>query len=167
MDFLFGLDNLRRYRCCIDLSRNCLRIDGSNGPEEVPFLSEHELEGVDSNFNNPQADMKVSGEASATSSSSVPSAGGSSSNSSSALNSSNPTATSSSSSAMMDVETTSNSHSNGGNTNSAAAASPSDRTEKIEQLIALGFPRTDAEMALNQADGDVNLAATILFAQQG
>lgn len=43
VDFLFGLDTLRRYRCCIDLSRNLLKIDGSNGPEEIPFLSESEL----------------------------------------------------------------------------------------------------------------------------
>lgn len=43
VDFLFGLDTLRRYRCCIDLSRNLLRIDGVNGQEEIPFLSESEL----------------------------------------------------------------------------------------------------------------------------
>jgi len=44
MECLFGLDTLKRYRCCIDLSRNTLRLlDGSNGPEEVPFLSEHEI----------------------------------------------------------------------------------------------------------------------------
>ena len=162
MDFLFGLDNLRRYRCCIDLTRNCLRIDGSNGPEEVPFLSEHELTGVDTNFNDPQADdMKISGETTSATTSND-------SSSSSAMNNT-AGASSSSSSATMDVETTSNSNSNSGNTTNAgaAAAPPSDRTEKIEQLIALGFARSDAEMALNQADGDVNLAATFLFAQQG
>lgn len=43
VDFLFGLDTLRRYRCCIDLSSNMLRIDGVNGIEEIPFLSESEL----------------------------------------------------------------------------------------------------------------------------
>ena len=160
MDFLFGLDNLRRYRCCIDLTRNCLRLEGSNGPEEVPFLSEHELEGVDSNFNNPtDENSKPSGDTTATSSSSVPGGG-----SSSSATNNNTTATSSSSSTMMDVETTSSSNSNSGNT---VAVPPSDRTEKIEQLMGLGFPRADAEMALNQADGDVNLAATFLFAQQG
>lgn len=155
MDFLFGLDNLRRYRCCIDLARNCLRLEGSNGPEDVPFLSEHELEGVDSEFNNPsEDDSKPSGETS--SSSSVPTGG-----SSSAMNN-NTTTTSSSSSAMMDVETTSSSNSNSGGT-----VPPSDRTEKIEQLVGLGFSRANAEMALNQAEWDVNLAATFLFAQQG
>jgi DNA damage-inducible protein 1 len=43
VDFLFGLDTLRRYRCCIDLEKNVLRIDGVNGQEEIPFLPENEL----------------------------------------------------------------------------------------------------------------------------
>jgi DNA damage-inducible protein 1 len=43
VDFLFGLDTLRRYRCCIDLGKNCLRIDGSGGTEEVQFLGESEI----------------------------------------------------------------------------------------------------------------------------
>lgn len=46
VDFLFGLDTLRRYRCCIDLDRNLLRIDGANGTEEIAFLSESELPNV-------------------------------------------------------------------------------------------------------------------------
>lgn len=41
MDVLFGLDTLKRYRCCIDLNKGCLVMqDGVAGPEEVPFLSE-------------------------------------------------------------------------------------------------------------------------------
>jgi len=39
MEFLFGLDMLRRYQACIDLQKNCLRI----GTEEVSFLSENEI----------------------------------------------------------------------------------------------------------------------------
>jgi hypothetical protein len=38
MDFLFGLDNLRRLRGVIDLSRNVLCLDGAGGREEVGFL---------------------------------------------------------------------------------------------------------------------------------
>ena len=38
MDFLFGLDNLRRLRGVIDLSRNVLCLDGAGGREEVAFL---------------------------------------------------------------------------------------------------------------------------------
>jgi len=41
MEFLFGLDMLKRHQCCIDLSSNELRF-GSCG-ESLRFLSEHEL----------------------------------------------------------------------------------------------------------------------------
>lgn len=43
VDFLFGLDMLRRYRCNIDLAKNVLAIEGANGREEIPFLSEGDL----------------------------------------------------------------------------------------------------------------------------
>eukprot|EP00981_Chlorochromonas_danica_P002194 scaffold437_cov168-Ochromonas_danica.AAC.11 len=43
VDFLLGLDALRRYRCCIDLHKNVLRIDVVDGTEEIPFLPESEL----------------------------------------------------------------------------------------------------------------------------
>ena len=35
VDFLFGLDMLKRHRCCIDLQKNVLRIMGSSDLEEV------------------------------------------------------------------------------------------------------------------------------------
>lgn len=41
MEFLFGLDMLRRYRCSIDLEKNCLRFPDMS--LELPFLPEHEL----------------------------------------------------------------------------------------------------------------------------
>ena len=44
MEFLFGLDTLKRYRCCIDLSKNVLRmLDGIQGVEEIPFLGEADI----------------------------------------------------------------------------------------------------------------------------
>ncbi|KAJ2999506.1 DNA damage-inducible protein 1 [Globomyces sp. JEL0801] len=39
VDLLFGLDVLKRHLACIDLAKNCLRIND----EEIPFLPEHEL----------------------------------------------------------------------------------------------------------------------------
>lgn len=38
IDFLFGLDLLRRHQCVVDFKKNVLCVD----EEEVPFLSEHE-----------------------------------------------------------------------------------------------------------------------------
>lgn len=43
MECLFGLDMLKRHRCQIDLDKGCLRMEGANGKEEVPFLSEADL----------------------------------------------------------------------------------------------------------------------------
>lgn len=41
MDFLFGLDNLKRHQCNIDLQKNMLRFPILD--VELPFLSEHEI----------------------------------------------------------------------------------------------------------------------------
>ncbi|KAK9806745.1 hypothetical protein WJX72_001124 [[Myrmecia] bisecta] len=41
MEFLFGLDMLRRHQCCIDLKNNLLRFGSC--PVSLPFLAEHEL----------------------------------------------------------------------------------------------------------------------------
>ena len=43
VDFLIGLDMLKRHRCEISLSHNELRIDSINGVESVNFLSEHDI----------------------------------------------------------------------------------------------------------------------------
>ncbi len=42
MEFLLGLDMLRRYQCAIDLRAGVLRF-GTEPPVELPFLAEHEL----------------------------------------------------------------------------------------------------------------------------
>ena len=41
MDFIFGLDMLKRHQCCIDLKQNCLTIGTLE--KSVPFLGEAEL----------------------------------------------------------------------------------------------------------------------------
>ncbi|XP_028106294.1 protein DNA-DAMAGE INDUCIBLE 1-like [Camellia sinensis] len=41
MDFLFGLDMLRKHQCIIDLKENVLRVGG--GEVSVPFLQEKDI----------------------------------------------------------------------------------------------------------------------------
>ena len=41
VDLLFGLDNLKRHQCCIDLVES--RLHFSRGEFSVPFLSEGEI----------------------------------------------------------------------------------------------------------------------------
>ena len=41
VEFLLGLDNLKRHQCCIDLVQNQLHM--RNGEISVPFLSEGEI----------------------------------------------------------------------------------------------------------------------------
>ncbi|KAF1776019.1 Ubiquitin-related domain [Phytophthora cactorum] len=43
VDFLFGLDMLKRHQCCIDLSKNVLRLHEGDSFHEVSFLPEHEI----------------------------------------------------------------------------------------------------------------------------
>lgn len=43
VDFLFGLDMLKRHRCLLDLDRGVLVVGGSTALATVPFLSEAEL----------------------------------------------------------------------------------------------------------------------------
>ena len=60
----------------------------------------------------------------------------------------------------------------GGAASSASAAAentisnPLSQNEKIQQLQALGFTRNEVELALSQADGEVNLAATLLLSSR-
>ncbi len=46
MEFLFGLDNLKRHRCCIDLNSNVLQV----GEERIPFLGEAEIKELHERF---------------------------------------------------------------------------------------------------------------------
>jgi DNA damage-inducible protein 1 len=46
MEFLFGLDNLKRHRCCIDLNSNILKV----GEESIPFLGESEIKELHEKF---------------------------------------------------------------------------------------------------------------------
>lgn len=109
IEFLFGLDMLRRYQCCIDLRANVLRMNkgsNSNEFEELPFLSESEMvdekDKIVLNDNYQSDSMKI-------------------------------------------------------DTNA------SDLDAKIKQLEILGFSNSQAKLALQQSNNDVDAAAALLF----
>lgn len=116
-----------------------LRIDGSNGPEELEFLSENDT-GPTALFSDPPSnssvldvDMKQAG------------------------------------CSLGDAPATIVDKNDGSNTGATSLASSSQVCTvdvKLEQLQALGFNRAEAEAALTQADGEVNLAASILFSSK-
>jgi len=57
MDFLLGLDNLKRLRGVIDLNRNVLCLDGAVVREEVAFLGESDLpDHAKGNYTEPAED---------------------------------------------------------------------------------------------------------------
>ena len=99
IDMLFGLDNLKRHRCCIDLANNKLTLN--NGEVEVPFLSEHEI----------QRDFVEEAKE-----------------------------------AMVNVD-----HNNNMGDD-----------QKVEELMKMGFDEQPARAALKQANGNLQLAASIL-----
>lgn len=108
-------------------------IEGSSGPEELPFLSELDTGPLFSD--NPQSGSSES-------------------------------ATSAASASDLDRK-----QAGGGAASSAAAAENTisntlSQNEKIQQLQALGFTRNEVELALSQADGEVNLAATLLLSSR-
>lgn len=119
--------------------RNVLKIDGSNGPEELEFLSENDT-GPTALFSDKsistsqgQDDLK-------------PAAMGIEKRTAIDLSVS---ADVSSSSAM-----------------AVSSDSALSHDAKLAQLQALGFSKSESEQALSQADGEVNLAATLLFSSR-
>lgn len=128
MEFLFGLDMLRRYQACIDLGKNVLRIQDN----EVKFLNEAQIEKY-----KTQKHMPEPMETEPASQPKPP--------------------------AMPQAEES---------VPSVPVAPPQpqrsrdDTTEAaLAQLTGLGFPRREAEMALEQTGGNVELAASFLYAQ--
>ncbi|KAG1710702.1 hypothetical protein DVH05_013429 [Phytophthora capsici] len=127
VDFLFGLDMLKRHQCSIDLSKNVLRLHEGERYHEVPFLPEHEIPSSEDRAESAQPPATLGG---------VP------------VPASTPGSTPTSAAAAPPAPT--------------AAGAQNDQ-EKIAQLVGLGFPEQRAVQALRTCNGNVDMAAGLLF----
>jgi DNA damage-inducible protein 1 len=146
VDFLLGLDMLKRYRCQIDLSENCLRMD--SGRASVSFLSEADMPALargtlqsDLVDDNNTMDTGTSNEKSKTD---IP-----------------PTPPPSSTTEDFSGLTTSTAAPSTGASNNET---PPTGDDALEHLCGLGFTRQQAAAALQQTNGNVEMAAALLFA---
>jgi len=145
MEFLFGLDMLKRHQACIDLGKNCLRLRG----EEVKFLSEGEI----SDFRD-RKDVQM---ALADKPENRPSQ-------STLPNTSNASQTSSQPASNVSVPApvpVSNPP-----VQLPASQQSQFSQESITQLTNLGFTRDQTLQALRACNGNAELAASMLFSQQ-
>jgi DNA damage-inducible protein 1 len=151
MDILFGLDTLKRYRCCIDLKKGVLRMeDGSQGPEEVAFLSEGEI---------PLSEKTGGGGG----------GGGEEGVSDAVKEASLPLPASSSSSApapAASVPAPAASSSSSSSTSASSAPPASSSASATQLLVSMGFSEPEAQAALQATHGNVDEAAALLLASR-
>ena len=137
VEFLFGLDMLRRHQACIDLSKNVLRI----GDQEVAFLAEHEIPAAD-RFEEKGGQYAKEGEEAKK----------------------GDTASSSTSGAKPAAQTTAPAPVASSSSASAPPPVPAKYSEEnIKTLTDLGVSRTEAIGALDMCGGNVDMAASMLF----
>ncbi|XP_031481625.1 protein DNA-DAMAGE INDUCIBLE 1 [Nymphaea colorata] len=135
MEFLFGLDMLRKHQCAIDLKENVLRVGG--GEVSVPFLQEKD---IPSHFLDEERYTKQQ-------SLSTPSAPGTSGGT-----------------PKNDRYSTAPSGSNTSGTPRNVSTQGAEYEAKVTQLMDLGFSRETVTRALTLANGNVEQAAGFLFA---
>ena len=152
VDLLLGLDMLKRHQMCIDLKNNCLRIES----DEIPFLPESEIpKMMDEVLEN---EPKVEGPGGSTIGAKTGTVMPSNPNDGQAPLGSTSSAQASSS-ATAGPSTTQNTLTGGG----VAGTSSQITAQSIAQVTELGFSREEAIAALRQADGNVELAISLLL----
>ena len=173
MDFLLGLDMLKKHQMCIDLKKNALVMDS----DAVPFLVEHEIPAFLTNderldLSGPRPPLEDSPASHANNNSAT----------TTATTTVKPWSSSSSSpaaaAAAATTTTTTNQLQPALPPSSAKPWSPNlptplqqqsqqnDAEMKIAQLMALGFARQQCVEALQVAGGNVDAAAGVLFQLQ-
>lgn len=146
VDLLFGLDMLRRHKCLIDLQNDKLVVGGNI---ETKFLQELEIENNEMFGGAAGGGSRLGGNSSGFGGnifSDTPAAN----SSSTSLPKKNP------SSAAADAAAK---RQNTGN----SPQSGNFKEEDIQQLMGLGFPRDQVIKALQQCQGSVEIAASLLF----
>lgn len=130
VEFLLGLDMLKRHRCCIDLMDNVLRIETSTGQETISFLGEADIPGGDKLMGKEEHHAKQEDAKPST------------------------------------TATANNTKRSIGDVGPTDSASAQVRPDVVNHLMSLGFSHQEVTSALIQADGDVELAATLLYASR-
>jgi DNA damage-inducible protein 1 len=153
VDLLLGLDMLKRHQMCIDLKKNCLRIES----DEIMFLPENELPKMMEEVleNEPKVKGPGGSTIGATTGTILP---GNAESSKSA--SRQPTSTQSTSAQQQPpAQATAPEDSRSGNFGAPKPIT----AESIAQITELGFSRDEAVAALQQTDGNVELAIGLLI----
>ena len=150
VDMLLGLDMLKRYQACIDLHKNVLRI----GNDEVEFLPESEIPKDGIGAPGPAVEgpggIKVDGKTGAL----IP-----------PDNEKGKAAEITPGSAQQQAGQASPSApaAPGSSTAAGPSSAASPVSDKIQQLVNMGFSEQQARQALDAAQGNVDVAASILF----
>lgn len=144
MDFIFGLDMLKRHQCCVDLEKNELRV-GSIG-KAVPFLGEHAL---------PASAKALTGEDEAR---------GGEAGAAGAAAGSGPAETKAAELSGSAATVAGGVPAGSMDASPAPAPAPGASTEsKIAKLVELGFDRAKCAEALEASGGNEEYAASLLF----
>jgi DNA damage-inducible protein 1 len=140
IDFIFGLDMLKRHQCCIDLEKNELRV-GSIG-KSVPFLGEHALPASAKAIDDAEAEER---NRAADGAGAAPGP-------------------------VTDPVTETTGNVSGGvpgasvtQTQTPAPAPGASTESKIAKLVELGFDRAKCAEALEASGGNEEYAASLLF----
>lgn len=150
VDLLFGLDMLKRHKCLIDLANNKLVVGGHI---ETPFLQDHEIE------NNDLLGNTVGGN-----NSNLGFGGNIFSDATIPINDrKKPASQAAQAAAKRQNVGSSSGPSTGPSTSSTSGTTSSYKEEDIQQLVGLGFSKAQAIQALDACQGNVEMAASLLF----
>ena len=142
IDFIFGLDMLKRHQCCIDLEKNELRV-GSLG-KAVPFLGEHALPASAKAKDEERERAEPAPAGAAASAGPTETDGGGVNRTTETVSSGIPAPSV--------------------NASPAPASAPGASTDaKIAKLVELGFDRAKCAEALEASGGNEEYAASLLF----